>query len=137
MRAKVVGSMTYPAILAVVGVGVTIFLVTFVVPMFQGFFDRLERTGTGLPLVTVILVSTSQFLVRYGVFVAAGAGGVGRGCCASGSSRHVGGRWSDRWKLKIPVAGQDLSRHGRGSVLSRVGDLAPQRRAAADRPADQ
>ena len=71
LRMKVVGSMTYPAILAVVGVGVTIFLVMFVVPMFQGFFDRLERTGTGLPLVTVILVATSQFLVRYGVFVAA------------------------------------------------------------------
>ena len=71
LRMKVVSSMTYPAILAVVGVGVTIFLVMFVVPMFQEFFDRLERSGTGLPLVTIILVATSQFLVRYGVFVAA------------------------------------------------------------------
>ncbi len=102
---KVVGSMTYPAILAVVGVGVTIFLVTFVVPMFQGFFDRLERSGTGLPLVTVILVGASQFLVRYGLFVGGGVAavvvGVRRWMVTPG-----GLEWTDRWKLKIPIAGK-------------------------------
>ncbi len=105
LRMKVIGSMTYPAILAVVGVGVTIFLVMFVVPMFQGFFDRLERSGTGLPLVTVILVSTSQFLVRYGLFVAAAV--VTVVVFVQRWMRTSAGRdWTDRWKLKIPVAGK-------------------------------
>lgn len=105
LRAKVIGSMTYPAILAVVGVGVTIFLVTFVVPMFQGFFDRLERTGSGLPLVTVILVGTSQMLVRYGIFAAAGV--VALVIAVRKWMQTPSGRQTmDRWKLKIPVAGQ-------------------------------
>lgn len=105
LRGKVVGSMAYPAILAVAGVGVTIFLVMFVVPMFQEFFDRLERSGTGLPLITIILVSTSQFLVRYGVFVAAAVVAL-----VIGLRRWMrtsrGRALMDRWKLKIPVAGK-------------------------------
>ncbi len=105
LRGKIVGSMTYPAILAVVGVGVTIFLVVFVVPMFQEFFDRLERSGTGLPLVTVILVASSQLMVRYGVFIAAGVAAlvvVLRKWMATSAGRA----WADRWKLKIPIAGK-------------------------------
>ncbi len=105
VRMKVVGSMTYPAILAVVGVGVTIFLVMVVVPMFQDFFDRLERSGTGLPLVTIILVASSQFLVRYGVFAAAALVAVVFGV-RKWMTTPGGHAWTDRWKLKIPVAGK-------------------------------
>jgi general secretion pathway protein F/type IV pilus assembly protein PilC len=105
LRAKVIGSMTYPAILAVVGVGVTIFLVVVVVPMFQGFFDRLERTGTGLPLVTILLVGTSQLMMRYGVFVA-GAMIAAVVLLRRAMATERGQELTDRWKLKIPVAGK-------------------------------
>ncbi|MHB0956025.1 MAG: type II secretion system F family protein [Pirellulaceae bacterium] len=105
LRMKVISSMTYPAILAVVGVGITIFLVTFVVPMFQEFFDRLERSGTGLPLVTILLVATSQFLVRYGIFAAAGVVAVVIGV-RKWMRTPRGRTLVDRWKLKIPVAGK-------------------------------
>jgi general secretion pathway protein F/type IV pilus assembly protein PilC len=105
LRMKVISSMTYPAILAVVGVGVTIFLVMFVVPMFQAFFDRLERSGTGLPLVTIILVSTSQFLVRYGIFAAAAVAALVM-ALRKWMRTPRGRALMDRWKLKIPVAGQ-------------------------------
>ncbi len=71
-----------------VGVGVTIFLVMFVVPMFQEFFDRLERSGTGLPLITVILVATSQFLVRYGAVRRGGGRGPGRGAAQVDAHGH-------------------------------------------------
>jgi type II secretory pathway component PulF len=105
LRMKVIGSLTYPAILAFVGVGVTIFLVMFVVPMFQDFFDRLERTGSGLPLVTVILVASSHFLIRYGLFAAAGL--VLLVVAARQWAGTPGGRAKvDRWKLKIPVVGK-------------------------------
>ena len=104
LRAQVVGALTYPLILAVGGLGVTLFLVVFIVPMFQGFFDRLERTGTGLPLVTLLLLGLSHFLLRYGWLVAAG-------CIGSGLlirkllGTEAGLLWADRWKLKIPLAG--------------------------------
>jgi general secretion pathway protein F/type IV pilus assembly protein PilC len=101
LRGKIVGSMTYPAILAVVGLGVTIFLVVFVVPMFQEFFDRLERSGTGLPLVTIILVASSNLMVRYGVFLATVVVLL-RKWMTTASGRA----WADHWKLKIPVIGK-------------------------------
>ena len=133
---KIIGSMTYPAILAVVGVGVTIFLVMFVVPMFQEFFDRLERSGTGLPLVTVILVATSQFLVRYGVFVA--AAGVALVVVLRKWMRTATGRsLADRWKLKIPVAGRIFHDTAVARLLPRPGHAAPQRSTPADGPAHQ
>lgn len=105
MRMKVVGAMTYPAILAVVGTGVTIFLVTVIVPMFQDFFDRLERAGTGLPLITIILITVSHALIRYGVFIAAAvvaAVALVRNRMATERGRAL----TDRWKLKIPLAGR-------------------------------
>jgi len=105
LRMKIIGSMTYPAILAAVGTGMAVFLVMFVVPMFQDFFDRLERTGTGLPLITVILVALSEVLVRYGVFVAAAL--VALVAAARKWMRtDTGHAVTDRWKLKIPVAGR-------------------------------
>ncbi|MCU0960512.1 MAG: type II secretion system F family protein [Pirellulaceae bacterium] len=105
LRMKIIGSMTYPAILAVVGVGVTIFLVSFVVPMFQGFFDRLERSGTGLPWITVLLVTSSEILVRYGLII--GGAVVAVVLALRRWTQTPGGRaWMDRWKLKIPLAGK-------------------------------
>ncbi len=105
LRARVVGAMTYPAILGIVGVGVTIFLVTVVVPMFQGFFDRLERSGAGLPMITVVLLGVSNFLVKYGLFVA-----VAVAVLVVAARRFVktdrGREIADRWKLKLPIAGR-------------------------------
>jgi type II secretory pathway component PulF len=105
LRARVVGAMTYPAILGIVGVGVTIFLVTVVVPMFQGFFDRLERSGSGLPTITVVLLGVSNFLVKYGLFVA-----VAVVVLVVAARRYVktdrGRELADRWKLKLPIAGR-------------------------------
>lgn len=105
LRLKVVGSMTYPAILGVVGVGVTLFLVVFVVPMFQEFFDRLARSGGGLPLVTVLLLAVSHFLVRYGLFVAAGVIGLVI-ALRKWMGTPVGRQRADRWKLKLPLVGK-------------------------------
>ncbi len=105
LRMKVVGSMTYPAILGVVGVGVTIFLVVFVVPMFQEFFDRLARSGGGLPLVTVLLLAVSHFLVRYGLFAAVGLVGLAV-VFRKWMGTSTGQQRVDRWKLKLPLVGK-------------------------------
>ncbi len=104
LRARVVGAMTYPAILGIVGVGVTVFLVMVVVPMFQGFFDRLERSGTGLPTITIILLGVSNFLVRYGLFVAAAIVALVLGLRRF-TQTDRGHELADRWKLKLPVVG--------------------------------
>lgn len=104
LRMKVIGSMTYPAILGIVGVSVTIFLVVVIVPSFQGFFDRLARNGSGLPLITILLLAVSHFLIRYGLFVIAALVGlaiVARKWMTTPHGRAV----ADKWKLKLPLVG--------------------------------
>ncbi|HJN09333.1 MAG: type II secretion system F family protein [Pirellulaceae bacterium] len=104
LRGKVISAMTYPILLAIVGSIVAVVLIVLVVPMFESFFDRLERSGVGLPIVTLILLAISDTLTRYGVFVGLGLAGLvvlARKYMAT----ERGTRWLDRVKLRIPVAG--------------------------------
>ncbi len=104
MRSKIVGALTYPIILGIVGTVITGLMIAFLVPKFQPFFDRLEQSGSGLPLVTVILLSLSHVLMRYGLFIPVAIGGL-----FYGFSRWVkteNGRFTfDRLILKVPVMG--------------------------------
>ncbi|MBM4002541.1 MAG: type II secretion system F family protein [Planctomycetes bacterium] len=104
MRAKVVGALTYPIILGTVGSLITGLMVTFLVPKFQPFFDRLEQTGSGLPMITVILLSVSHGLMRYGwllpIMLALLFAGARRF-----NATPWGREWIDRWKLRIPGLG--------------------------------
>jgi len=81
-----------------------VFLVVVIVPSFQGFFDRLARTGSGLPLITVMLLAVSHILIRYGVFILVGLAGAAlaaRRWMATTPGRAL----ADRWKLKLPLVG--------------------------------
>lgn len=49
MRSKIVGALTYPIILGVVGTVITMGMIVFLVPKFQPFFDRLEASAAGCP----------------------------------------------------------------------------------------
>ncbi|MCR4412588.1 MAG: type II secretion system F family protein [Thermoguttaceae bacterium] len=104
LKWRVVGAMTYPAILAVAGALVTVVLIVFFVPKFAALFARLEQQGGGLPWATVALLSLSGFLARYGLYVAGALAGVGvwlKGAIKTERGRRI----ADAWKLKIPVAG--------------------------------
>lgn len=104
LKGRVVGAMAYPAFLAVAGLVVTLVLVIFFVPKFDELFSRLERQGTGLPLATVILLAASDFLIAYGWLVALGLVGLvalARKMLATEQGKLL----TDRWKLKLPVAG--------------------------------
>lgn len=104
MRAKIVGALTYPIILGVVGSVITALMIVFLVPKFQPFFDRLESTGQGLPTITVLLLGISQLLMRYGLFVPLLLAAAYAGWNKFVTSER-GRLWWDTWKLKIPVMG--------------------------------
>jgi len=105
MRAKIIGALTYPIILGVVGTLITALMIVFLVPKFQPFFDRLEQSGGGLPLVTVLLLQISDVLMGYGLLlpipIAATVYAVRR-LLRTDSGRMF---W-DTWRLKIPVMGE-------------------------------
>jgi type IV pilus assembly protein PilC len=66
LKQKIKNSMTYPVIVLVVAIAVVYFLLTTVVPTFVGIFSR---SGAQLPLPTRVLLSLSDFTLKYGVFV--------------------------------------------------------------------
>jgi general secretion pathway protein F/type IV pilus assembly protein PilC len=104
MRSKIVGALTYPSILGIVGTTIVALMVVFLVPKFQPLFDRLEQTGNALPTITVILLNASHILMSYGVFVIAAVA-----MAAYGAMRWVktaaGRRIMDQVKLHIPLLG--------------------------------
>jgi type IV pilus assembly protein PilC len=61
-RAKVRSSMAYPSVIGVLAVGVTIFLLTYVMPKFTPLF---ERQGIELPTVTIIMMKVSKTMTLY------------------------------------------------------------------------
>lgn len=76
MRQKIQLAMFYPAILTLMAIGVTVALLTYVVPEVVQVFDNM---GQELPWLTRMLISVSDFMREYGLIllllVAAGVGG--------------------------------------------------------------
>ena len=66
LRRKIRGAMTYPIVMAVVGIGVVAFMLTYVVPKISELFEDMNQT---LPLPTRILIGMSEFLSSYGFWI--------------------------------------------------------------------
>ncbi|MCA9214939.1 MAG: type II secretion system F family protein, partial [Planctomycetales bacterium] len=104
LKSRVKGAMAYPTFLMIGGIAVTMLLIIFFVPKFEGLFERLERQGTGLPVATIMLLAISDAFIKYGVFVAAGAAGL-FALVRKLYLSEPGQEFSDKWKLKLPVMG--------------------------------
>ena len=61
-RQKIRAAMAYPAVMAVIAVGVTIFLLTYILPKFEPLFSR---KGVKLPTATVFMMTASNILINY------------------------------------------------------------------------
>jgi len=68
LKSKVLTAMMYPIILLILAIGVLIFLMIFFIPRFQKIF---EGFNAELPLITQIIVKTSETMRSYGLFMAA------------------------------------------------------------------
>ncbi|MEX2176725.1 MAG: type II secretion system F family protein [Pirellulaceae bacterium] len=61
-RQKVRAAMAYPTVMAVLAVGVTIFLLTYILPKFEPLFSR---KGMKLPGPTIVMMAASNLLLDY------------------------------------------------------------------------
>jgi type IV pilus assembly protein PilC len=66
---KIKSALTYPIIIAVVAFIVIAILITFVLPAFTNLYRTL---GADLPTITQLLISISDWLIDYGVFLLLG-----------------------------------------------------------------
>jgi type IV pilus assembly protein PilC len=111
VRRKIIGALTYPAVLITLAAGLVVILMTYVIPSFSGFYVQFSFSGfyvqfdTELPLPTRLVIGSADFLSNNLILIVAGlivswyAFRVWR---TSPSGRLI----TDRWKLKIPLIGQ-------------------------------
>lgn len=102
LKNKVVGALTYPALMFSVSMLLVIFLFVAVIPKIGKLFDDM---GATLPFVTRVLIGTSNFIVSYWWLMVLVIGGV-----IYGVRRYIntekGRRKFHTIQLKIPVLGK-------------------------------
>lgn len=105
LRRKVVGAMTYPAMMIGLGLIVVTALMTWVVPKIT---DMLTDTGQSLPLPTQILVAISDIFKDYWWLGFLGLAAISFVFERIYQNSHRGRRVLDRWLLKMPIIGDVL-----------------------------
>ncbi|ULC57935.1 type II secretion system F family protein [Flaviramulus sp. BrNp1-15] len=65
-RRNLISALTYPVIILTTAVLVVVFMLHYVVPMFQDIF---KQQGIELPAITKFIIKVSEFLSRYGLII--------------------------------------------------------------------
>jgi type II secretory pathway component PulF len=105
LKGKVKAAMVYPAILAVLAIGVVIFLLSFFIPQFKGIFDSF---GANLPYLTQLIIGASNVVKHYGPFVA-GALVLIFVIAKRLLATQAGRRRMEEATLKVPLLGQVIA----------------------------
>ncbi|MBI2082781.1 MAG: type II secretion system inner membrane protein GspF [Deltaproteobacteria bacterium] len=102
LRAKILGALMYPLIMALVGTGLMAFLIVYVVPKVTKIFEDVNAT---LPLPTRLLIGLSHLIGNYWYLLLILAGGI-----FYGLRRFLrtpkGKDLYDRLVLKLPIFGK-------------------------------
>ncbi len=119
LRGFIVSSMVYPVLLALVGVGVVIVLLTFVVPRFASIFDDSHMK---IPVPTMIMLETSKIITQW--WWAAALAIFGSITAFWIYIRSEAGRiWWDRARLRIPMLGDALRKAETSRFARAMGTL--------------
>ncbi|MBN2023921.1 MAG: type II secretion system F family protein [Pirellulales bacterium] len=101
MRNRIRASMAYPMVMFVMAIGVTIFLLTYVMPKFIPIF---ESRGAALPAPTRILIAVSGAFVNYWYFWLAGLVALVAGVLYARRTDWGRQGW-DAVKISLPLIG--------------------------------
>jgi type IV pilus assembly protein PilC len=102
VRRKIIGALTYPAVLVLLATGLVAVLMTYVIPSFSQFYLQFE---TELPLPTRVVIGSAQFISNNLLWFIAGLAVFWysfRVWRTSPSGRLI----TDRWKLRLPLVGR-------------------------------
>ena len=111
VRKQVKGAMTYPAIIFTVAIGMTSFLIAFVVPQITEIFDD---TGQKLPPITQFVLSLSDFLTAYYIHIIVFIVLFFTLFKLAYAKMRAFHEMMDGWMLKIPVLGTLIQNHELG-----------------------
>ena len=102
LQGKVLGALVYPTMLVLLGGSVMIGALVFFVPKFEPMLAGIDK-----PMPTEIVFLLSEIVRRYWLIIAAGIGGL-IAFFWSVLQSQAGKQAMERWRLKIPVAGNAL-----------------------------
>ena len=102
LQSKVLGALVYPSMLVLLGGSVMIGALVFFVPKFEPMLAGIDK-----PMPTEIVFLLSESVRRYWLIIAAGIGGL-IAFFWSVLQSQAGKQAMERWRLKIPVAGNAL-----------------------------
>ena len=106
LRSKFVGALAYPMILCVVGFGVVLFLMTYVMPNLLGV---LEASGRPLPWATQVMKGIADGLIAHWFGVVLSVLGIA-GAVFALLRYPPTRRWWDGIQLRLPLAGPLLTK---------------------------
>lgn len=101
LRKKVKTSLMYPVVVSIVAVGITIFLLVKVVPVFGDIFSSF---GGKLPGPTQFLINLSEILKKWFILIFLGAGGAVYGWMYFIKTPKGREFWDSR-RIKLPIFG--------------------------------
>jgi type IV pilus assembly protein PilC len=101
LRRKVKTTMMYPIVVSTVAIGITIFLLVKVVPVFK---DVYASFGAKLPAPTEILISISDFMGHYWLFAVVGLIALVYGWLSFIKTKGGRNFW-DTYRIRLPVFG--------------------------------
>ncbi|MBV8533562.1 MAG: type II secretion system F family protein [Verrucomicrobia bacterium] len=104
LRKKVVSALIYPSMIFVLGIGLIFLFMTYLVPQLTTLF---EKTGKDLPLLTRMLVQTSDFFSHYWWAIIAGIVAVVFGFLQL-IRTPPGRQWWHSTQLRLPLFGSVL-----------------------------
>lgn len=98
-KKMVIGAMIYPGVIGTMAIGVTVFLLTFVLPRFGAVFEGKEDV---LPWATTFLMGLSAWMVQYWYYLIGAVIVLGVGLFFFART-EVGSTAIDHLKLRFPV----------------------------------
>lgn len=101
MTKKIKGAVTYPIVMFLFAIGVTVFLMTFVLPKFTSIYAGREEK---LPIITKTLIRFSDGMMSYGIYILIASIIIGVGSFLYFRSPK-GGLMAERIKLGLPMIG--------------------------------
>ena len=120
LKAKLIGAALYPAIVTLVAVVIVLFLVTYVVPQVAQVFAGSKRA---LPLLTVMMIGTSDFVRHYGWLMLAGLIAAGVSLRVALANPLFREKFDAAW-LNLPILGKLARSYNTARFASTLAMLA-------------
>ena len=106
LKGRVIAAMIYPCLILFVACGVVVFMLTFFIPKFKTIFADF---GSQLPTLTRVVVTASEALKTYGIFVLLGIAAAVFGLRRA-MMTDAGRRVFERMLLRTPLIGKVIAR---------------------------